>query len=55
MARGETTQLKVHYKGEHDDYIIFLEGLEPYQKWQADKSYPLTRVVSAFKIFVTHR
>lgn len=55
MARGETVQQKIHYKGDHDDYIVFLESAESYKKWQEDKSHPITQVVSAFKIFVTHR
>lgn len=52
MARGETTQIKCQYKGDHDEYVVFLESMESYEKWLNDKSHPLARVVSAFHIFV---
>jgi hypothetical protein len=53
MARGETQQTKVHYKG-GDDFIIFIDDVETYQKWKSDKSVPLAHFISSFKIFVTH-
>jgi len=55
MARGEATQIKVHYKGNHDDFIVFLDSAADYQKWLGDKSVPLAQVVSSFKVFVTHK
>ena len=55
MARGETTQTKVHFKGSNDDFVVFLESEEQYNKWQKDRSIPLAQVVSAFKIFTTNR
>jgi len=54
MARGGTTQTKVHFKGKDDDFLIFLDSPEDYKKWLNDKSVPLAQVVSSFKIFVTH-
>ncbi|RGP75011.1 shwachman-bodian-diamond syndrome [Fusarium longipes] len=53
MARGETTQTKVHYKGS-DDFVIFIDDVETYQKWKTDKSIPLAHFISSFKIFLTH-
>ncbi|KAF5250526.1 hypothetical protein FANTH_4301 [Fusarium anthophilum] len=53
MARGETQQTKVHYKGS-DDFIIFIDDVETYQKWKSDKSIPLAHFISSFKIFLTH-
>ncbi|KAG5657226.1 hypothetical protein HG530_012788 [Fusarium avenaceum] len=53
MARGETQQTKVHYKG-GDDFIVFIDDVETYQKWKTDKSVPLAHFISSFKIFVTH-
>jgi hypothetical protein len=53
MARGETQQTKVHYKGS-DDFVIFVDDVELYQKWKTDKSIPLAHFISSFKIFLTH-
>ncbi|KAK3940058.1 ribosome maturation protein [Diplogelasinospora grovesii] len=55
MVRGEAAQIKVHYKGKDDDFLVFLDSVEDYKKWLSDKSIPLAQVVSAFKIFVTHK
>ncbi|KAK4451644.1 SDO1-like protein [Podospora aff. communis PSN243] len=55
MARGETTQQKVHFKGKDDDFVVFLDSADDYKKWLNDKSIPLAQVVSSFKIFVTHK
>lgn len=55
MARGETVQVKVHYKGKDDDFLVFLDSVEDFNKWKGDKSVPLAQVVSSFKIFVTHK
>ncbi|KAL1878769.1 hypothetical protein Daus18300_002045 [Diaporthe australafricana] len=52
--KGNATQVKVHFKGQDDDFLIFVDDLETYKKWQEDKSVPLAHFVSAFKIFVTH-
>ncbi len=55
MTRGETHQLKVHFKGKHDDFIVFVDDMEEYKKWQTDKSVPMSHFISAFKVFVTHK
>ncbi|KAF6840040.1 RNA-binding protein [Colletotrichum plurivorum] len=55
MVRGEAQQTKVHYKGQADDFLVFVEDPELYQKWQSDKSVPMAHFVSSFKIFVTHK
>ncbi|KAF3056401.1 SDO1-like protein C21C3.19 [Daldinia childiae] len=55
MTKGETTQVKVHYKGKEDDFIIFIDDVETYKKWKNDKSVPMAHFISAFKIFVTHK
>ncbi|KAK1752403.1 ribosome maturation protein [Echria macrotheca] len=55
MARGETLQAKIHYKGSEDDFVVFLDSAEDYKKWLSDKSVPLAQVVSSFKVFVTHK
>ncbi|KAF7537890.1 hypothetical protein G7Z17_g12761 [Cylindrodendrum hubeiense] len=55
MARGETTQAKVHFKGNQDDYLVFVDDVEMYKKWSAgDKTVPLAHFVSSFKVFRTH-
>jgi hypothetical protein len=53
MARGEANQIKVHYKGTEDDFVIFVDDAKAAKEWLTDKSIPLAQVVSAFKIFVT--
>ncbi|KAE9381480.1 shwachman-Bodian-diamond syndrome protein [Stipitochalara longipes BDJ] len=55
MARGEVQQTKVHYKGKDEDFIIFVDDAKSAKDWKTDKSIPLAQVVSAFKIFVTHK
>ncbi|KAI2629828.1 shwachman-Bodian-diamond syndrome protein [Hypoxylon sp. NC1633] len=55
MTKGEATQIKVHYKGKEDDFIIFIDDVETYKKWKDDKSVPMAHFISAFKIFVTHK
>ncbi|KAK3393021.1 ribosome maturation protein [Podospora didyma] len=55
MARGEATQVKVHFKGNDDDFVVFLDSTDDYKKWLDDKSIPLAQVVSSFQIFVTHK
>ncbi|KAI1166892.1 shwachman-Bodian-diamond syndrome protein [Nemania serpens] len=53
MTKGEATQLKVHYRGKEDDFIVFVDDNQTYKKWLNDKSIPLAHFVSTFKIFVT--
>ncbi|KAI3328871.1 shwachman-Bodian-diamond syndrome protein [Xylariaceae sp. AK1471] len=55
MTRGEATQIKIHFKGKDDDFIVFVDDNETYKKWLNDKSIPLAHFVSTFKVFVTHK
>ncbi|KAL1903102.1 hypothetical protein Sste5346_000386 [Sporothrix stenoceras] len=55
MARGETTQTKIHYKGEYEDFIVFVDDPEDFKKWQKDSSVPLTHFVSTFTVYTTQR
>ena len=55
MTKGESTQSKVHYKGNNDDFIVFVDDVEAYKKWLGDSSVPLAHFVSSFKVFVTHK
>ncbi|KAL1880194.1 hypothetical protein VTK73DRAFT_6225 [Phialemonium thermophilum] len=55
MVRGEASTNKVHYKGKDDDFLVFVDDVAEYKKWLKDRSIPLANVVSAFKIFVTHK
>jgi hypothetical protein len=55
MAKGEAQQTKVHYKGQEDDFIVFVDSAEDYKKWLGDKTVPLAQVVNSFKIFITHK
>lgn len=55
MVRGTQEQIKVHFKGKDEDFIVFIDDAKAAQDWKTDKSIPLAQVVSAFKVFVTHR
>jgi len=55
MTKGEATQIKVHYKGKDDDFIVFVDDNDTYKKWLEDKSVPMVEFVSAFKVFVTNK
>ena len=55
MARGEANQIKVHYKGKDEDFLVFVDDAKAAKDWKSDKSIPLAQVVSSFKVFVTHK
>ncbi len=55
MARGETQQTKVHFKGTDEDFIIFVDDTQALKDWKTDKSIPLAQVVSSFNVFVTNK
>jgi ribosome maturation protein Sdo1 len=56
MTRGETpNQVKVHYKGKDEDFVVFVDDSKALKGWKEDKSIPLAQVVSSFKVFVTHK
>lgn len=55
MPRGQSTVTKVHYKGQEEDFIVFVDSAEDLEKWKGDRSIPLANVVNSFKIFVTHK
>jgi hypothetical protein len=53
--RGNENQVKVHFKGEQDDFIVFVESAKAVQDWKKDKTIPLAQVVNGWKVFVTHK
>lgn len=53
--RGNASQTKIHYKGNEDDFIVFVDSAAAVQDWKKDKSIPLAQVASGFKVFVTHK
>ncbi|CAK7232213.1 hypothetical protein SBRCBS47491_008191 [Sporothrix bragantina] len=53
MARGETIQTKVHYRGADEDFIVFVDDVDDFNKWKTDPSVPLSHFVSTFKVFTT--
>ncbi|KAF7845633.1 hypothetical protein BT93_L1500 [Corymbia citriodora subsp. variegata] len=53
--RGNDTQVKVHYHGSTEDFIILVDSAKAVQDWKADSSIPLAQVVSGWKVFVTHK
>lgn len=55
MARGQGLQSKVHYKGNTDDFVVFVEDPVMLKKWKGDRTIALVDVVDAFKVFTTNR
>ncbi|EFQ97298.1 hypothetical protein MGYG_00339 [Nannizzia gypsea CBS 118893] len=55
MARGNVGVYKVFYKGETDDFVVFVDDVASVKQWRKDKTVPLAQVVSGWKIFITHR
>lgn len=55
MTRGETIQTKCHYKGSNDDFIIFIDDVDTYNKWKTDKTIPMAHFMSSFRIFQTNK
>jgi len=55
MTKGEGYQTKVHFKGKEDDFVVYVESSKIVADWKKNKSIPMTDVVNAFKIFVTHK
>lgn len=55
MPRGQVEVSKVHYKGQEEDFVVFVDSAEDLEKWKSDRSIPLASVVNSFKIFITHR
>jgi ribosome maturation protein Sdo1 len=51
--KGNDSQVKVHYKGNNDDFIVIVDSAQAVQEWKKDSSVPLAQVVSSFKVFVT--
>lgn len=54
MVKGEAKEVKVHFKGKEDDFIVFVESTEIVNKWKSDRTIPMVDVVGSFKVFVTH-
>lgn len=47
---------KVFYKGEHSDFVIFVEDPELVAKYKAgDSTLPLIDIVSIYKVFVNRQ
>lgn len=55
MARGNVGVYKVFYKGETDDFVVYVDDVASVKQWRKDKTVPLAQVVSGWKIFITHR
>ncbi|KAF8427541.1 ribosome maturation protein [Tirmania nivea] len=53
MTRGDKPTTRVHYKGDHNDFVIFAESPEIVCRWKKDRSIPLMEVVDGFHIFTT--
>jgi len=52
---GNAQTVKVHYKGQNDDFVVIVDSAQAVRDWKADKSVPLAQVVNGWKIFCTHK
>jgi hypothetical protein len=57
MTRGNTQEVKMHYKGLNtgDDYLIYIASAELAREWKKDKTIPLVDVLDGFFVFVSHK
>ncbi|PGH04698.1 hypothetical protein GX51_03365 [Blastomyces parvus] len=55
MTRGNVGIYKVFYRGDNDDFLVFIDDVQMLKKWKTDRSTPMAQVVSGFHVFVTHR
>jgi hypothetical protein len=57
MTRGNTQEVKMHYKGLNtgDDYLIYITSAEAAKDWVEDKTIPLVEVLDGFFVFVSHK
>ncbi|KAL5365851.1 DUF1960-domain-containing protein [Aspergillus floccosus] len=55
MARGNTMQAKVFYKGRTEDFVIMVEDATAVREWRRDHSTPLAHVLDGWKIFTSHQ
>jgi hypothetical protein len=55
MTRADSDQVKVHYKGSEDDFVVMAESIDAVKRWKEDKSTPLVDVVNSFDVFTTHK
>ncbi|KAK4626646.1 SDO1-like protein [Fulvia fulva] len=54
--RGNDAQIKCHYKGKDEDFVVIVDSKQAVQDWKkSDNTLPLAQVVSGFKVFVTHK
>ncbi|EGP88480.1 uncharacterized protein MYCGRDRAFT_40062 [Zymoseptoria tritici IPO323] len=51
--KGNASEVKVHYKGNNDDFIVIVDSVQAVKDWKKDSSVPLAQVVSSFKVFLT--
>ncbi len=54
MTRGNAQQVKVHYAGKEDDFVMFVDSAKAVQEWKHDKSIAIAQFASD-KVFVTHK
>ena len=55
MATGNTRQSKVFYKGQSEDFVIFVADITATHNWRKDHSIPLAQVMDVWKIFTSHQ
>ncbi|KAI5292602.1 hypothetical protein KEM52_006226 [Ascosphaera acerosa] len=55
MTRGSINVEKFFYRGDTDDFLVFVEDPQTVQQWKDDRSIPLSQVVRAMKVFTTHK
>ncbi|EGV64915.1 hypothetical protein PSN45_005268 [Yamadazyma tenuis] len=46
---------KIFYKGEENDFVVFVEDREALDKFREDSSIPLVDVISVFQVFTNRQ
>ncbi|KAL1977335.1 hypothetical protein VTN31DRAFT_194 [Thermomyces dupontii] len=55
MPRANDQATKMVYRGNADDFVIFVNDIASVHNWRRNRSIPLAEVVSGWKVFVTHK
>ena len=53
--KGNASVTKVHYRGNTEDFVVFIDSPADLEAWKKDSSIPLAQVVNSFKIMITHK
>lgn len=47
-------QTRVFYKGQNEDFIVFLDDLEAMEKYKTDSTIPMSQFLGSFDVFKSY-